>query len=188
MRPRLALFLLLLVSTLGSAAPLVGQPLPVLLIEDKGEAVIVGENLEFQPWSTDNLRGRWTLMQYLAARTGARKINRPAIDAIQAAAGAEGFRDYRLINLINVDDVVLGLTGIAMGILETNKKKYPDSPMIADMDHGRRLWELQRKSSAIFLLDADNRVRFFKDGALDATDIARVVNLLRLESASASPR
>jgi uncharacterized protein len=172
---------LLLTVTSGfvHATPETGQPLPSILIEDKGEVLVIDDELRFRPWSSEQLKGRWTLLQYLAARPSADKLNRWALDRITGLAARGTLRDFALYNIINVDDVTLGATGFALNALKSNKKKFPDSPMIADMDHGRARWGLQQQSSAIFLLDADSRVLFFRDGALSAADFEHLLELLK---------
>jgi uncharacterized protein len=180
---RIHVTLLLMGLTLPAAAssvPRVGQPLPALEIHDKGELYLVDGRVALRPWSTENLRGHWTMLQYLAARPEASRLNRPAIDKMGAAAEAGGYRPYQLINIVNVDDVTLGATGFAMGALESNKRQYPDAPMIADMGSGLSLWGLSSRSSTIMLLDPDLIVRFVKDGELAASDIERVMDILRV--------
>jgi uncharacterized protein len=140
---------------------------------------VIDDELRFRPWSTEQLQGRWTLLQYLAARPSADKLNRWALDEITGRAARGGLRDFALYNIVNVDDVTLGATGFALSALKSNKKKHPDSPMIADMGHGRARWGLQSGSSAIFLLDADSRVLFFRDGALSEADVGHILDLLK---------
>ena len=159
-------------------APELGQPLPPLLIADKGAVEVVDNELHFEPWSTTQLKGQWTLLQYLAARPSADKLNRWALNAITARAEQGDLREFELYNIINVDDVTFGATGFALSALKRNKKKHPDSPMIADMGKGRAHWGLKKKSSAIFVLDEKSRVRFFRDGGLDEGDVERIIELL----------
>lgn len=179
MKPIWSLVLLLISSvSLAQHSVQVGEPLEPLHIDDKGEISVVDDELRFRPWSSDSLKGQWTLMQYLAARPSADKTNRWALNAITGQAEQGGLREFSLYNIVNVDDVTFGATSFALNALKTNKKKYPDSPMIADMGHGREHWGLTKKSSAIFLLDADSRVLFFRDGALSQADVDQIIALL----------
>lgn len=164
----------------AEAMPETGQPLPPILIENKGEVVVIDDELRFRPWSSEHLKGGWVLLQYLAARPSADKLNRWALDEITARAERGGLRDFMLYNIVNVDDVTLGATGFALSALKSNKKKYPGSPMIADMGLGRSAWGLKGQSSAIFLLDADSRILFFRDGALSSADFEQVLDLLKI--------
>lgn len=167
-------------SSAAAATPMPGQPLPALEIHDKGELHLVERQILLRPWRTENLRGQWTLLQYLAARPEASRLNRPAIDAIGKAAKAGGYRPYRLVNIVNVDDVPFGATAFAMSALERNKRQYPDAPMIADMGHGREHWQLAPGGSAMLLIDENLVVRHFVDGAVDDAGVERMLDLLRL--------
>ncbi len=170
------LMLVLFVSSAVLAAPETGKPLPVASIADKGELFIVGDDIEYRPWSTDQLKGRWTLLQYMAARPRASEVNRHVVDAVAARQG-EGV-DIRMLNIINVKDVTFGATGFAMRELKKNKFKYPDTTLIADMDNARQLWGLKTKGSTIFLLDDSNTVRYFKDGILDDAELNALLSMI----------
>ncbi|WP_420429163.1 YtfJ family protein [Algiphilus sp.] len=158
--------------------PEVGQPLPAITIDDEGEATIVDDTLRFTTWCSDALKGGWTLLQYLAARPSADRLNRWALDDITAPDKAEALRAFQLYNIININDVTFGATRFALRAIKSNKKKHPDAPMIADRGKGQSFWGLQEGSSAIFLLDEDNRVVFFREGALDRADVDRILDLL----------
>lgn len=174
----LIVLLLSVTSAAAQGVPAIGEVLPELLIEDKGEVAVIDDELHFQPWSSAALRGHWTLLQYLAARPSADKLNRWALDEISGRADNGHLREFKLYNIINVDDVSFGATGFALGAIKSNKKKHPEAPMVADMGHGRAHWGLTPRSSAIFVLDPDSRVRFFRDGALSQADVQRIVSLL----------
>lgn len=162
--------------TVALGAPETGQPLPVANIADKGELFIVGDDIEYRPWSTERLKGRWTLLQYMAARPKASEVNRHVVDAVAAKQG-EGV-DIRVLNIINVRDVTFGATGFAMRELKKNKFKYPETTLIADMDSARQLWDLQKKGSSIFLLDDDNTVVYFKDGIVSDAELTALLAML----------
>ena len=170
----------------AAAAPQLDQPLPPVQVEDRGEARVSGDEVVFVPWTSDSLRGRWTLLQHLAARLGVDKLNRPAIDAVAAAVQNGGYRPYQLVNIINVDDVAFGATGFAVSAIQSNKKKHAAFPMIADRGLGAARWGLQPKTSAIFLLDEHNVVRFFREGALGPADVQRILELLALPADAAA--
>ncbi len=173
------ILILAVTSAVAQTAPVIGQTLPALLIDEKGEIDVVNDELVFKPWSSEQLKGHWTLLQYLAARPSADRLNRWALDAITERAEESELRDFRLYNIINVGDVTFGATGFAMNALKSNKQEHPDSPMIADMDYGRAHWGLQKKSSAILLLDADNQVLFIREGRLSQADVEHIIDLLR---------
>jgi len=163
---------------LGSVAatPKVGLPIPELEIRDKGELVIVNKDIRYQTWSTEDLNGHWTLLQYMAARPRASKVNRHVIDAISLKQNA-GVA-VTTVNIINVADVPFGATGFALGELRANKEKYPDSTLIGDMETGRIHWELKPRASSIFLIDPEGTVRYFKDGTLSGDELQQLLETL----------
>ena len=63
--------------------------------------------------------------------------------------------------------------------LEGNKEKYPWSIMVLDKDGvARDIWQLEKKSSAIIVLDQNQQVRWFKDGKLSEQEQRQVMQLL----------
>jgi uncharacterized protein len=170
-----------------AGAPEVGAPLPPLQVDDRGEATVAGDRVEWVPWDSDSLKGEWTLLQYLAARLGVDRLNRPVIDAVEAGSRGERHRRYRLVNIVNVEDVALGATGFAVGAIERNKLRYRHAPMVADRGRGAALWGLRPKTSAILLLDERNVVRFVGEGPLGDADVRRILQLLELPAGAGPP-
>ncbi|MBO6751781.1 MULTISPECIES: YtfJ family protein [Spongiibacter] len=168
------LFLLSLSSY--AASPTVGEPMPSLEIRDKGELHLNGKAIDYRPWATSSLNGDWALLQYMAARPKASKVNRHVVDAVSEKR-AQGVA-VNIFNIINVRDVPFGATGFALAELENNKRKYPDSPLIGDMDNGRQAWELKPGGSAIFLVDPKGTLRFFKDGIVSQQELDSLLTLL----------
>jgi len=156
----------------------VGTPLPAVSIDDKGELLIDGDKVRFQPWSTDSLLGKPVYLQYVAARQSASELNQPFSDAVAAAAIPPG--QIHVAAVINVADALWGTGGLVAGELKKNKAEHPHSMIVHDADgRGRAAWGLAEKSSAVIILDATGTVLFARDGALSADDIVQALTLLR---------
>lgn len=154
-----------------------GSPLPALAIDDKGELVIKGEEVEFKPWSTEDLQGKIVYLQYMAGRPSADKKNRHVNDALEAEGFPQG--SFSSTVLVNLDDVTFGASGFALKEMKKNKLKHPNAHLIADSEgKGLKTWGLEEENSAIGVIGKSGEVLFFKEGALSEEEVARVLSLL----------
>lgn len=181
----LALILTALILPLSAQALSEGDPLPNLIVENKGELVLdeKGE-LDFVPWSSADLdtAGQVQIIQYMAARPSSEKQIRPFTDRLEAVAYAPDLHD--VITIVNLDDVTFGMSGWALSELEKNKREYAETTMVADWDgKGLKLWNLEPKSSALFILGADGKILFAKDGKLNQQEIEQAIELIGAEVA-----
>lgn len=162
-----------------AAPPQVGQTLPSLTIEDKGELILAGDHIEFHPWQSDQLPAAMPqVIQYLAARLSTSKINEPFTDAL-SVAGLDAER-YRVTTIINLDEALWGTSGFVIRELEKNKREHPHAVMVVDANgRGRATWDLEPANSAIILLNEAGTVQFFKQGALSEAEIEEVLGMLR---------
>jgi len=155
-----------------------GEALPGLRIEELGELQLAGETIRFAPWQSDALTGKVQVLQYLAARLSAKSLNEPFTDTLRDSGIP--IERYHVTTIVNLDDALIGTRGLVLGELEANKRRYWRSSIVADAHGlGREAWQLRPKSSAIIILGPDGRVRFFRDGPLDAADIAQAMHLVR---------
>jgi YtfJ family uncharacterized protein len=162
MKSLAAAALSLVISFAAQAANItVGAPLPDLAISDKGEIVRQGDKYEWKAWDTAMLPGKVQVVQYLAARLTASKINEPFTDALREAKLPND--KHESTTLINADDATWGTSGFIDGELKSNKKKYPHARMIQDAKgEGLKAWGLKKEGSAIAILDKTGKVIFFK--------------------------
>lgn len=169
---------ILCLNNLAQATITSGAPLPSLSIENKGELVLQGDTVTYQHWSTAALTGKVQVLQYMAGRMAASKLNEPFTDQLKT----RGFPldKYHVTTIINLSDAFFGTSGFVNSELKSNKKKYPKSSIVADKSGlGATLWGLKRQSSAIFVLSPTGEVLFFKDGALSAEEIDNVLALIQ---------
>lgn len=176
-----ALVLLATLATLSSAvfaAITVGQTIPPVTIEQNGELHIKGDTISYASWHTDALAGKVNVLQYLAGRMAASKLNKPFTDKL--AAINLPLDHYRVTTIINLDDAMFGTSGFVSSELKNNKKKYPRSSMVADKKGlGAETWDLKPQGSAIFVVSAEGKVLFFKDGGLNNEEIDSVIDLVK---------
>lgn len=156
-----------------------GQTLPPLAVNDIGELVLHDDELEYSPWkSSDMVAGRVHVIQYMAARLSAKSMNESFTDRLKAAGLS--LDHYHVTTIVNVDDAMFGTRGFVMAELESNKRRYFMSTIVADArGEGLRVWSLRPRSSAIIILDPEHRVRFFREGALSEQEIEAALELVR---------
>ncbi len=175
--------LLMCLGNSATAAVPVGEPLPAIAITEKGELVLSPpDKVHYEAWATSGLAGRVHVIQYLAGRISAPKINRPFTDRLGELRIESEY--YHVTTIINLNDTLFGTSAIVASQLKRNKRKYPASSIVAD-EHGdgAKLWRLNPGNSAIFILSPQGKVLFFKDGSLNNTEIEQAVDIIRIELA-----
>ena len=171
----LALFALIGSVTLADGIDL-GEPLPMLNIEDRGELMLENDEFRFAPWSLPGGLGKIHVLQYMAGTRGASKLNEPFTDRLKEIPHG----NYRVTTVINLDDAMWGTSGFVISEIKKNKRRYPDSHMVLDADGvGRDVWNLQAKSSAIVIMDAGGSVHYLKDGAMNEQEIEQALDYIR---------
>ena len=177
MRILLAALCIVANSFAHAGLPVVGEMLPAVSIDDLGSIEMRGDELEFQPWSTSKLQGKTVYLQHLAARSSVSDLNKHVDDAVEA----KGYTPEQVLSVavVNKDDALWGTGAFVAGELKKNKRRYPESIIVAD-NGGVALgtWQLEEKSVAIMVLSGEGRVLFFKQGALSAEDVTEVLDIL----------
>lgn len=165
----------------------VGESIPELTIREHGELLIEKGSPAFKPWSTASLSDgkRMHVLMYIAPTLGASRLNKSFTDTLDQ----QGFDFDRVLptSIINVSQAPWGAAGIVMRELTHNKRKYPQSILVADtLGLGLGTWALKPDSYAVVILDPDGRILFFKDGALNHDEITEVMQILHAGVAGAS--
>ena len=171
----------------------VGQKLPPVVIEDKGEMVIEydvvdgvmkykdGSDITYKTFNSAALTGKIQTIYHLAARSGADELNQPFIDALIAAKVPEHGPDspYKTTTILNIDDALWGTSGVATGRLADSQKGAAYAYHVIDAKGlALKKWGLKAKSSAVIVVDRDNKVLYFKDGKMSKDEIASVIALI----------
>jgi YtfJ family uncharacterized protein len=181
-----ALLALLCLLALPAAALQKGESLPPLAIERLGEILVEGDDTRYTPWDSAGLDGqRVQVLQYLAARTSARALNKPFTDRLERS-GIPLDR-YHVTTIVNLDDALFGTRGFVISELEKNKRRYHRSTIVADeAGQGLGAWRLGKGSSAIIILGADARVLFFREGAMSEAEIEEALEMVRAGDSTAA--
>jgi hypothetical protein len=174
---------LLLFAALLSALPVeagkisVGDPLPQLAIDDRGELLFDGEDFSYRPWQHPGGLGKPHVLQYMAGTMSARNQTRAFTDSLEANIPYE---KYHVTTILNLDQALWGTTGFVMGKARSNKEKYPRATLVLDeTGQGQKTWALSEKDAAVIIMDAGGTVLFFQQGAMTDDDIDTTLELIR---------
>ena len=155
-----------------------GGRLGDLTIAEKGELVLTDGDIEYRSWSYPQQPGKVHVLQYMAATRAASKINKPFTDKMSADLPKGGV--YLSTTILNLDEAMWGTGGMVESELGSKKKKFPHAIMVDDVNGiGLAQWQLKKESSAIIVIDAGGVVRYFKQGAMSATEIDSTLALIR---------
>ena len=176
---RALLIALLCVLALPVRALEVGQPLPGLQIDSLGEMQIGSDDkLHFSAWDSGHLGGKTQVLLYMAARLSSKGMSEPFTDRLEAAGIP--LERYHVTSVVNLDDALFGTRGFVLSELESKKRRYFRSSIVADdRGLGQKAWGLARKSSAIIILGVNREVLFFHEGAVSPAQIEAALQLIR---------
>ncbi|AKH70019.1 putative transcriptional regulator [Spongiibacter sp. IMCC21906] len=179
----LPLIIALVVASLGlysnqSLAIELGGTLPAYQVESKGELILEGEDIRYQPWSSSAITNDSpTLIFYMAARLSSEKIIAPLRDQLDAKNYADG--SFQSISIVNMDEALWGTGGLVLGKLADNKRDHPRATIIADdVGSALSLWSLKKKSVAVILLNSDGVIEYLNQGSLSENEVAEIIQLL----------
>jgi len=162
-------------ATAGTTGP--GDRLPDLTITDRGELVLQGDDVGYQPWSYPQQPGKVHVVQYMAATKAASDINEPFRERMKTDLVPGSFLSTTILNL---DEAMWGTGGLVLGELKSNKQEFPKAVLVADEDGvGLAQWQLEKKSSALIVTDPQGVVLYFKQGSMSAEEIDSTLQLLR---------
>ncbi|MGM0418252.1 MAG: YtfJ family protein [Thermodesulfobacteriota bacterium] len=171
-----------------------GEKLPEITIKEKGimtfdyeiknNKMIYPEDIEinYRPWSTSELEGKVSTIYHLAARMGIEDINQPYIDALIKADLPDKLpdSDYKTTTILNLDDAAWGTSGLASSKFTKSQEEFPYAYYVADNNGtAAETWNLEKKNTAVIVIDKSNKVLFFKEGKLDDEDIKTAVSRIK---------
>ena len=160
----------------------VGSLVPDLSISELGEIRLQEEEFSYHPWTFPQDLGQLHVVQYMAATMKASELNKPFTDSLsENLAGG----NFTVTTVINLDDAMWGTSGFVISEIKKNKKRYPESTMVLDKAGiGREAWQLDKKSSAIVIVDAAGTIRYIKQGAMEAAEIESTLEMIRQQLAA----
>lgn len=183
MKKLLLPLLLILSHTAFAAKAELGKPLPPLDVPKKGELVLEGDGITYKPWSSSSIpEGVPALVFHLPARMSADTIMKPLQTRLEQAQPAPG--KHAAVSVINLDDALWGTAGIVAGELEKNKRRHPESAMVADDgSRGLSAWGLKSKTVYVMITNTEGNLIYMHDGPMDDADIEEIVTTLKAEIA-----
>ncbi len=179
----LLLVLPLLSLTAFAEAPAVDRPLSPLVIEDRGELVLKGDDFDYRPWRSDRQPGPVHVLQYFAGTKSASETFAPFTDHLQERLEPGS---YHVTTVINLDAALWGTTGFVVSELEDNKRRYPDATMVLDAEGlGASVWQLGKKGALLAIMNADGTVRFLSREPLNKGQIEQQANWMAAQGQDA---
>jgi len=131
-KPMIALLAALLPGIAAAHNIQVGQTLPNVTVPDQGEIMLSGDKIIYQPWESTQLSGKVRVIQAIAGRSSAKKMNAEIIEAIKAANLSAEI--YQTTTIINQDDSIWGTGGLVKSSAEDSKQEFSWSSMVVDAD------------------------------------------------------
>ncbi|MDX1303498.1 YtfJ family protein [Photobacterium sp.] len=177
-KPTIALLAALLPGIAVAHNIQIGQSLPNVTVSESGEIMLSGDKVIYQPWESTQLPGKVRVVQAIAGRSSAKKMNAEIIDAIKAA-NLPG-EVYQTTTIINQNDSIWGTGGFVKSSAEDSKQEFSWSSMVLDADGiVQSAWQLQKDNSAIIILNKTGQVLFVQEGKLTPQEIEQAMDLLK---------
>lgn len=174
----LAAILALTLASSPSLALDVGSTVPAFKIDKPGEVIIAGDELTKAPWQSEAIGGgQPALVFYLPARASSEDDIDPLRKKLDKEDYAPG--SFHSITVVNLDDALWGTSGFVESQVGKNKRAHPRATMVLDQKGtGRKALQLPKKTTVVFLVDAEGRVLDYREGALTAKTAEEVITLL----------
>lgn len=150
----------------------IDDPLPHVSITEGGRAVISGEELKYDTWSTGEIKKEGTVVVIAkAARAETEKMITPTFYNRLKASGAT------IITIINSNDAFSGSNEFIHNAILNGKIKDKNAEVILDKNGDIFLeWGLKKSSAAIILLH-EGTVSYFMEGLLEHGDERNIIKL-----------
>jgi YtfJ family uncharacterized protein len=176
-RTLLALLITLFCVSAFAVAPAVDAPLPPLAIKERGELTLAGDDFKFVPWNLNASPGKVHVVQYFGATMSDSEVFKPVTDLLEKSFPPGS---VLVTTILNLDAALWGTTGFVMSELEKNKRIHPQATIVVDeKGQGVTDWELGKDGRGLIVTDAQGTVKYFSRQALNETELASVMELLR---------
>ncbi|MCJ2378304.1 YtfJ family protein [Vibrio sp. ZSDZ34] len=156
----------------------IGQQVNSVSVESHGELLLDNENIRYEQWNSQDMLGKVRVIQAIAGRKSAKKMNAPLMAAITEAKFPP--ESYQTTTIINQDDAMWGTGSFVKSSAEDSKQEFPWSSMVLD-EKGivANAWQLKEDSSAIIVQDKQGKILYIKEGALTDDEIQQVLAMIR---------
>ncbi|MGJ8687681.1 MAG: YtfJ family protein [Spongiibacteraceae bacterium] len=164
----------------------VGDTLPPLTVQGKGELLIEGDKVSFKTWESLSIsQGTPALIFHLAARMSSDAIIDPLRNRLDAKTFAPN--SFQSISVVNLGDAMWGTSGLVLSELAKNKRAHPEATIVADAKgRGLQSWNLAAKSVAVILVDSKGKISYLKQGRLSTEDVDFIMQKLDQEIANSN--
>lgn len=160
-------------------APTLDSALPSVAIDDRGQMLLDGDSISYEPWSSDANPGKVHVLQYVAATRSASNAYSSLTDKLAEAFSPE---DFHVTTIINLDDAMWGTAGFVVSEVEDSKRKFPLSTIVLDENGiGRKGWSLPKKGFALAILDKQGSVLYFTQEPMEEGDLETMVSLIQTQ-------
>ncbi|CAH0990511.1 putative protein YtfJ [Sinobacterium norvegicum] len=176
---KILLSLSLLTASSALSALDVGETLPAVSINDRGELLLEEKTIAFDSWSIDELDSSKTnIIMYLAGRMSSDKMIRPFTDALEAENIS--LDKIHSTTIVNLDDSLWGTTGFVISEVKSNKQEHPEVTFVLE-ESGETLkkWQLDEGSAAIIILTNKGEIAYLKQGAFDDAEAKNALAVLK---------
>jgi len=154
------------------------QPVPSVEVSEYGEVLLKSNGYEFQAWSSEQMLGKVRVIQAIAGRSSAKKMNSKMMSAITESKFPEML--YQTTSIINQDDAIWGTGNFVRSSTVDSKKDFPWSSIVLDKKGAvAKAWGLEKESSAILVQNREGKVLFVKEGTLSDDEINQVLSLIK---------
>ena len=157
--------------------PAPGEPLPPLLIEDRGELLMADDAFTYAPWAGKLQTGTVHVVQYFGATRSDSKRFKPLTDKLEQTFSRG---QYHVTTIINLDAALWGTSGLVVSEVEDSKRKYPLATMVLDEDgNGKEQWDLGKEGAGLVIVDGKGIVQYFTAEPINEESLDMTVELVR---------
>jgi YtfJ family uncharacterized protein len=178
MKHFVAISILLTLTCTDAASEIIdGEPLPAVVLDgEAGELYVVHEEVRYRAWSSEALTGKIFVLYHLAARHNIDKVNQAFIDTLDTEEFPS--EHYQLVTILNIDDVfTLGGSMARRGFESSRTKRLTSRTayVLDDQSKVRDTWGLEKKGSAVIIVDKEGIVLCHKDSVLTKQEITKFI-------------
>lgn len=151
--------------------------LPAVSVANDGELVLSNNEIKYQPWSSEQLRGKVRIVNHFAGRTEAKEKNLALIEAIKSAKFDTN--KYQTTTIVNADDAVIATGMFVKSSAEKGKKANAHSQVVLDQKSAvKNAWQLKEKDNAVIVLDKNGKVQWVSEGKLSSQSVQEIITLV----------
>lgn len=173
----LAISLTLVAAASLAQQPSLNEPLPELMIDDKGELLLAGGEFSYGSWTSRGNRGEVRVVQYIPGTLGGKKLFKPFTDMLKVEFPG-GSLDVTTI--INMDDAMWGTSGMINSQIQTNKEEFPESTFVLDKSGvGKKNWALGKKGAVLAVIDKSGSVVYLTLEAISEQDAVSAIAIVK---------